>query len=577
MTEFDLVVRGGTVIDGTGAAARTADVAVRGGEIVEVGTVSGTGDREISADGAVVCPGFVDIHTHYDGQAVWDERLVPSSLHGVTSVVLGNCGVGFAPLRGGDDEVLIEMMEGIEDIPGSILRAGLPWGSWETFPEFMDALERRRRDVDIAVQVPHAPLRRYVMGDRARAGVDASPDDIREMGRLAAEGVSAGALGFSSSRSANHKSSKGVLTPTVSASQDELVGIGTAIAATGQGVLQLLSDFQDVESDFEFLKQISKRSGLPLSFTISQLPSAPQRHRVLTQRLATANAEGVRLRGQIAPRSTGIVLGLDCTLNPFVTNPVYREIEHEDCTTQAALMRDPEFRRRVLDADSDVLDTRIGGSAIRRFAEMFELSDPPNYEPDAAESIANRAAARGISPAALVYDVLSAGAGTAKLYVPLSNFVGGNLQAVREMLESPHTVIGLSDGGAHVGSICDASFPTTLLTLWGRDRAEGTFPLEYLIARQTRMTAETVGLLDRGVLAPGFRADINVIDMDRLQAHVPEVSYDLPAGGRRLVQRASGYLHSFVRGVQTYASGEWTGELPGQLIRGKQQPSASVR
>jgi N-acyl-D-aspartate/D-glutamate deacylase len=575
MTAHDLVLRAGTVVDGTGERPRTADVAVQGRRIVEVGRVSGRGRREIDADGAIVAPGFVDIHTHYDGQATWESRLQPSSWHGVTTVVVGNCGVGFAPVFPQHRDRLIELMEGIEDIPGIALHEGLAW-NWQSFPEYLDALDTHPYDIDVAAQVPHAALRVHAMGERAAAHAEATGEEIALMARLAKEAVESGALGFTTSRTLNHKSVAGKLTPVYDAGADELVAIATAVGETGRGVFQLVSDFPDPKADVELMRAMVAASGRPLSVSLVQFPLDPQRHREILALLDDAHADGLPLLAQVAVRPIGMLLGLHNTLNPFMTNPVWRAVADLTADEQAAQMAKPDFRAALLQAQTREKDrSRLGGNLIHKFELMYELTDPPNYEPPASASIAARAAAAGISPVELAYDLI---AGGAMLYLTSANYVDRNLDAVHEMLTHPRTVPGLSDGGAHVGTICDGSFPTTLLQHWTRDRDGARLELPFVVQRQARDTARAVGLLDRGVLAPGYRADLNVIDMDALRLYRPEVRYDLPAGGRRLVQRADGYRHTLVAGQETYRDGEPTDALPGRLLRGPQPaPVTRVR
>ena len=555
----DLVLRGGTVHDGTGAEGRTADVAITDGIVTEVGRVDGPARRTIAADGLMVTPGFVDIHVHYDGQATWDQRLVPSSWHGVTTVVAGNCGVGFAPVRPADHQRLIELMEGVEDIPGAALHEGLPW-TWQSFPEFLDALDGRSYDVDLATQVPHSALRLHVMGERGAAREDATAPDIEAMARLAAEAVSAGALGFTTSRTTNHRTSRGELTPTLTASTDELVGIARAVGATGAGVLQAVSDFRDVDAEFGLLRSMAEASGRPVSFSLADVEGRTWRR--LLDLLEQANAEGVAMTGQAAARAIGILLGLECTLHPFLENSALAGLSGMSPAEQARAMADPGLKERVV-AEAGARPGLLGS-----WDKMFELGDPPDYEPDPSSSIAARAARAGVDPAALAYDVIAADDGRRFLYVPIINWIDGNLDAVGAMLAHEHTVPGLSDGGAHVGTICDASFPTTLLSFWGRDRERGRLPLPYLVQQHTSATARTVGLLDRGILAPGYRGDCNVIDFENLRPRRPEMHHDLPAGGRRLLQRADGYVATVVAGQVTYESGEPTDALPGRLVRG---------
>jgi N-acyl-D-aspartate/D-glutamate deacylase len=568
MSTHELVIRGGTVVDGTGAAARTADVAIDHGVITAVGKVDDPADRTIDADGLLVTPGFVDIHAHYDGQASWGERMIPSSWHGVTTVVVGNCGVGFAPVRPSDHERLIELMEGVEDIPGTVLHEGLAW-NWQSFPEFMDALDGRRFDVDLAVQVPHGAVRLHVMGERGARREPATDDDIAAMAAIAAGAIEAGALGFSTSRTLNHRTSRGEFTPTLTAGEDELVGIAEAIGRTGRGVLQVVSDFLDVEAEFAIFRSMAERSGRPLSFSLAQAKYEGWRRQL--DLLVDANANGVTMRAQVAPRAVGLLFGLQCTLHPLITNPVFREIASLPLAEQVQALSDPAFKARVLAAaERPRDDSKIGGRLIQAFKRMYELTDPPDYEPAPSTSIAARAEREGRAPLDLAYDILLRDRGNSYLYLPSLNYFDGNLDAVGEMLSHPHTVVGLGDGGAHVGTICDASFPTTLLTLWARDRDRGRLDLPFAVHRQTQATAQTVGLLDRGVLAPGYRADVNVIDFERLEARRPEIRHDLPAGGKRLVQTANGYVATIVAGNVTYENGAALAVLPGRLVRGPQ-------
>ena len=569
MSEHDLIIRGGTVVDGTGAEPRTADVAITDGVVTEVGRVDGSADRTIEADGLLVTPGFVDIHAHYDGQASWGERMVPSSWHGVTTVVAGNCGVGFAPVRPSDHQRLIELMEGVEDIPGVVLAEGLSW-DWETFPEFMDAVDGRPFDIDVALQVPHGALRLNVMGERGAAREPATPDDIAAMARAAAEAIEAGALGFSTSRTLNHRTSTGEPTPTLTAEADELVGIARAIGATGRGVLQAVSDFTDVDAEFALFRRMSEESGRPLSFSLLQTRPGDGYRRQL-ELLTIANAEGVAMSAQVAPRPVGLVLGLQCTLHPFLGNPVFAEVAGRPLAEQVRAMREPSFRERVLAADAEHAASVPGPRrGLQDMSIVYSLGDPPDYEPAPETSLARRAAREGCEPMALAYDLLLEDEGRAFLYLPVLNYGDGNLDAAGEMLAHPFTVPGLGDGGAHLGTICDASFPTTLLSLWGRDRDHGRLGLPYLVQQHCRDTARTVGLLDRGVLAPGYRADVNVIDFESLAARRPVIVHDLPAGGKRLVQGAEGYVATVAAGHVTYEDGEATGPLPGRLIRGPQ-------
>jgi N-acyl-D-aspartate/D-glutamate deacylase len=569
VSTFDLVIRGGTVVDGTGAPARTADVAIDGDRIVAVGPRLGPGRREIVADGALVAPGFVDIHAHYDGQATWDKHLTPSSWQGVTTVVMGNCGVGFAPVRPADHQRLIELMEGVEDLPGGALHEGLSW-EWQTIAEYLDAVDRIPHDIDVGAQVPHGALRLHVMGERGAQREVATPDDIGTMAALAAEGVEAGALGFTTTRTLNHRTSRGEPTPPLTASADELVGIAEGLGSVGKGVLQVVSDHMNTDEEFTMFRRMVTESGRPLSFSLVQSPFDPDGYRAVLGRITQARNDGLAITGQVATRAVGLLFGLQCTLHPFMANPVFAEIAALPVPEQARVMADPAFKARLLGAADGAKVRKLGGALISAYGHMYELDDPPNYEPDPAQSVQACAERAGRPVEDYVYDALIADEGRTLLYLPTLNFAGGTLDAVGEMLAHPYTVPGLGDGGAHVGTICDGSFPTTLLTMWGRDRDHGRLKVPFLMQRQCRDTARTVGLHDRGVLAPGYRADLNVIDFEHLSVRRPEVRYDLPAGGRRLLQRADGYLHTLVAGVETYAEGESTGALPGRLVRGGQ-------
>jgi N-acyl-D-aspartate/D-glutamate deacylase len=573
MATHDLIIRGGSVIDGTGAAARTADVAVSDGVVTEVsdnGRITETAERVIDADGALVIPGIVDIHAHYDGQATWDQRLQPSSWHGVTTVVMGNCGVGFAPVNDDDHNRLIELMEGVEDIPGAALDEGLPW-TWNSFGEFLDAVDVLPHDVDVAAQVPHGAVRLNVMGERGANHEDATPDDIAAMAALAREGIEAGGLGFTTSRTRNHKTSTGAYTPTLTAAPDELIGIAEGVGAAGTGVLQVVSDFVDPEHEFATLRAMVERSGRPLSISVARSPLAPDHFRTLLDNISRANDDGLPMTGQVAPRAVGLILGLECTLHPFLTNPVYREIADRPLSERVAMLRESGFRSRLLDHEANGAADKLGGRLISRYDLLFEMADDPDYEPSLTDSIASRADAQRSSAAALALDTMLADDGHGLLYLPFLNYIDGNLDGCHEMLTHPHTVPGLADGGAHVGTICDGSFPTTLLAYWGRDRDRDRIDLPFLVQRHCRDTASTVGLLDRGVLAPGYRADVNVVDFENLRLHKPEIVHDLPAGGRRLLQRAEGWEHTVVAGRETYHRGEATDELPGRLVRGAQE------
>ena len=570
---FDLVIRGGNIVDGGGGPGFEADVAVKDGVIAAIGQINGAGAEEIDARGKLVIPGFVDIHTHYDGQATWDARMQPSSWHGVTSVVMGNCGVGFAPCRPEDHDRLIRLMEGVEDIPFPVLSDGLPW-NWESYPDYLDALAARRFDVDVGSQLPHAALRVYVMGQR---GVDREPAteaDINAMAAIAKRAMEAGALGFGTSRTLNHRSSDGSPIATLTAGEDELTGIAMGMAAANAGVLQVVSDFNDPVEEFAMLRRVAAASGRPLSFSLLQSPRDPEQWRLMLDQMSAAKAAGLRIRAQVATRPVGVLFGLELTANPFSTYPTYREIAALPLAERVARLRDPGFCARLL-ADEPDSGRAPGLSPARAWERIFPMGlDSPDYEPTPDGSIGALAEARGADPRALALDhMLDGGAGDGRgmLYLPLLNYAGADLDHVLTMLQHECVVPGLSDGGAHVGMICDGSFPTTNLVHWTRDRTRGPkLPLEMMVKAQCRDTAETVGLFDRGLIAPGYRADLNVIDYDRLTLKAPQVAYDLPTGGRRLIQRADGYEATLVAGQVTYRDGAPTGALPGRLLRGSQ-------
>ncbi|MCR9222504.1 MAG: amidohydrolase family protein [Hyphomonas sp.] len=569
MAKHDLVIRGGFVVDGSGTPGRDADIAIDDGRIAQVGDVSGTGVEEIDAKGRLVTPGFVDIHTHYDGQVTWGDALSPSSNHGVTTAIMGNCGVGFAPVRTSDHDRLIRLMEGVEDIPFPVLAEGLPW-NWESFPDYLDSLEDRAFDIDFGAQLPHAALRVYVMGDRGANREDASDADIAAMAALAKAAVEAGALGFSTSRTLNHRTSDGQPTPTLTASEKELTGIAMALGEAGKGVLQFVSDFNDPQKEAAMLRRLVEKSGRPLSVSLAQADVAPDGWKHLLAEIEAAAASGLDMRAQVGPRPVGVLLGLELTLNPFSGHPIYQSISQEPFEARVQMLRDPAFRQRLLDDEPDA-DNPFVKSILRNFGKMFVLSDPPDYEPSEDKTVAAIARARGTSPEAVVLDLMMADEGRGMIYLPFLNYADGSLDPVRTMLESPASLPGLSDGGAHVGMICDGSFPTTLLTHWTRDRTRGEkLPLEFLIKRQCRDTAAWVGLKDRGVLQPGYRADLNVIDYDGLRLHTPHIVRDLPAGGRRLMQHADGYDATVVAGQVIQRHGEATGAKPGRLVRGAQ-------
>jgi N-acyl-D-aspartate/D-glutamate deacylase len=577
MSTHDLIIRNGLVYDGTGAAAFQADIAIDAGHISRIGPVGekldASGREEIDAGGKIVTPGFVDIHTHYDGQVSWGETLDPSSLHGVTTAVMGNCGVGFAPCHEQDHDRLIRLMEGVEDIPFPVLTEGLPW-KWKSFGDYLDFLAPRHFDIDVAAQLPHAALRVFVMGERGANREDATEDEIAEMQKLACEAMQAGAIGFSTSRTLNHRTADGQPTPTLTASEAELTGIALGLKQAGCGVLQFVSDFNDPENEAMMLWRIVETSGRPLSVSLAQADVAPHSWRSLLDVIEQAKQDGLPMRAQVGPRPVGVLLGLELTLNPFSAHPSFAEIADLPIAEKRQKLLDPAFRAKLL-AETPSAENPFVVSLLRNFGKLFTLGNPPNYEPTADRTIEAIAEARQVSAEEVALDLMLEADGTGMLYLPFLNYAQGTLDPCYEMLKSDASLPGLSDGGAHVGMICDGSFPTTLLTHWTRDRTRGEkLPLEFVIHKQTMATAHWVGLHDRGVLAAGYRADINIIDHENLTLHAPQVNYDLPAQGRRLMQHASGYVATIVAGEVIYRDGKPTGARPGRLVRGAQASPA---
>jgi N-acyl-D-aspartate/D-glutamate deacylase len=560
---YDLVVRGGIIVDGTGAPRFRGDVAVKDGKIAAVGEVDGSGREEIDASGRLVTPGFVDIHTHYDGHATWTDRFQPSSQHGVTTVLAGNCGVGFAPCKASDRDRLISLMEGVEDIPEPVMTAGLPW-NWESFPDYLDSIDGRAFDIDIATQVPHAPLRVFVMGNRAAEKAPATADDIARMAALAREAVEAGALGFSTSRSLNHKANDGTITYSYAAASDELAGIARGLGEAGKGVLQLISDFDDVDGEFDIVERMVSESGRPLSLSLLQSSGDPNTWRSVLNRVEAAREGGAPIRAQISGRPIGLIMSLDLSRHPFMASPSYNEIARLPLAERLAEMRNPQRRERILHDCAQAADQ----SLFARFSVMYEMDDNPDYEPRPDDSIAARAVRVGIDPVAMAYDILVDGTGV--IYLPAANYRDNSIEPILTMLAHEATTFGLGDGGAHCGMICDASLPTYYLSRWigpeGGD--DGRMPVEALIRKLTMDTADLVGLGDRGQIAPGLRADLNVIDLDNVALMKPEAVGDLPEGAKRIGQRARGYVATIVAGEITYRDGEPTGALPGRLVRG---------
>ncbi|CAN5842521.1 amidohydrolase family protein [soil metagenome] len=574
----DLVVRGGSVVDGTGAEAVTADVAVDDGRISAVGRIAAKGRRELDADGALVTPGWVDIHSHYDGQATWDEELAPSSWHGVTTLVTGNCGVGFAPAAPDRHDWLIGLMEGVEDIPGSALAEGLTW-DWETFPEYLDALDARRWSVDIGTQIAHGAVRAYVMGDRGARNEPATARDITAMAALVGEAIECGALGFSTSRTIAHRAIDGEPVPGTYAAEDELFAIGAVLGELGTGVFELApcgvagEDVVAPMREVAWMRRLAATIGRPVTFALLQVDSAPDLWRQMLEEAARAVESGAPLVPQVAGRPTGLLSGLDTTYCFLDMVPAYQALARRSLAEKVAHFRTAEGRASVVDwVPDETAAAQLAHAAVR----TYRLGDPPDYEPGPEATLAALATGSGRSVVEVALDAMLAEGGRGLLYLPVMNYSDGDGHANREMLLHPAAVLGLADGGAHVGTICDASMPTWMLTHWVRDRTRGErLPLELVVARQTSDTARLYGLADRGTLAPGMVADLNVIDFDRLRLEVPRVHADLPAGGRRLLQGVEGYVATVKSGAITFREGAPTGERPGRLLRGARPAPSS--
>lgn len=564
---YDLIIKNGTVYDGTGDKPFVADIAIKGRKIEAIGELEEVSKQTINAEGKIVAPGFVDIHTHYDGQVTWDPYLRPSTYHGVTTVVMGNCGVGFSPCKPEERDWLISLMEGVEDIPGTALHEGINW-QWESFPEYLDILENKPLAIDVGTQIPHGAVRAYVMGQRGINREEATQEEIDRMSQLVKEAIQAGAFGFSTSRTEKHRDSSGALTPSITAHKNELVSIANSIGELNSGVLQGISDFYDFESEFDIFKEMSQSSGRPISITVEQMDQRPDWWHQLLDGIEAAQNKGINMYGQVPPRATGINMGLEVTLNPFTFYPSFYDLSKKSLEEKVATMRDPKFKKKVLSEQPVSIGNPLVEEITQSFNKMFRLGDPANYEPDPDSSFKAIAKKQNISPQEVAYDCLLEKEGKALIYHPLFNYLPGNLDFVEKMLNHPYSISGLGDAGAHCGAISDASFPTTLIQHWGRDRTRGKkIPLEKLISMQTLETSRLLGISDRGVLKEGYKADINVIDFDNLTLHEPEVLHDLPAGGRRLVQKASGYEYTIVSGQIAFENGEATGALNGRLIR----------
>jgi N-acyl-D-amino-acid deacylase len=574
----DLVIRNGHVVDGSGAPGRPADVAIDGDRIVSVGSVDGRGRREVDADGLVVTPGFVDIHTHYDGQATWDPEVSPSSWHGVTTVVMGNCGVGFAPAHPDRHGWLIQLMEGVEDIPGTALAEGITW-NWETFPEYLDELDRLPRVLDVSALVPHGAVRAYVMGERGGANAEATPAEIAAMSALLREAMEAGAVGFSTTRTIIHRAKDGELAAGTTASPEELVGIGRALASTGAGqprgsarvpgVFELASDMVDPEAELAWMTELSRATGCRVTFGTGQDHMRPDHWRTILDLVRRSNAAGAHIVPQVGGRSTSVLFGLESSAHPFMLQAAYAGLADLPLPERVERLRDPEVRAAIL--GETLGDAGAAAFIADAWGHMFPLGDPPEYEPPPDRSVAALAERQGRPPAEVGYDLLLEREGQALLYMPLGGYADGDFRALAELLTQPDVVLGLGDGGAHCGLLCDASVPTYMLSHWVRERSRGErLPLELAVNLQTRRTASLFGFDDRGLVAPGHLADLNVIDADNVASGVPEMVYDLPAGGRRLVQRARGYVATIKRGVVVRDHDATTGERPGRLVRGPQ-------
>ncbi|MDG2308016.1 MAG: amidohydrolase family protein [Candidatus Binatia bacterium] len=560
----DLIIRNGTIVDGTGRERFSGDIAIDDGTLTEVGEVSGKGRRELDAHGQVVAPGWVDIHTHYDGQVTWDPMMTPSSWHGVTTVVMGNCGVGFAPVRPGQQDFLIELMEGVEDIPGTALHEGIDW-QWESFPEYLDALEKMPRVLDVATQVPHCSIRAYVLGERAH-DLEVTEAEIAEMADLTLEALRAGAFGFTTSRTILHRSVHGLVPGTYS-KPEELLALGQALGKAGHGVFEMVADSLGGGADEEWIRKFCRETGRPITFALAQNPANPTAYRDTLERAAQMESVGEHIVPQVPCRPTGMLYGLQSSFHPLIAHPTFIKLGSLPLEERVQKLRSPDVRAKLL-SEKTMIQDPVALGLLSNWAQIFPLGDPPNYEPPAEASVAAVAEREGKQPEEVILDWMLERDGKQLLFAPLLNYVDCDFEALREMMMHPRSVIGLSDGGAHCGLICDASMPTFLLTHWVRDRKRGErIPLEQAVRLQTGNTAAVYGLNDRGTLVPGKKADVNIIDLDALHLHAPEMVFDLPASGRRLIQRVEGYTATVVGGQVTFEGGEATGTLPGKLVR----------
>ena len=568
---YDLVIRNGLIYDGNGSPPFLSNIGITDSVIKEIGDVKSTGKKEIDAKDHIVTPGFIDIHTHFDGQVTWDPLLTPSNFHGVTTAIMGNCGVGFAPCLPSKRDWLIGLMEGVEDIPGSALAEGIKW-NWESFPEYMDAVEKIPRAIDVGLQVPHGAVRAYVMGERAENLELASEEDINQMGQIVEEALKHGAMGFTTSRTFKHRDKHGKHTPTFEADAAELQGIAKSISNVNKGVIQLISDFYRFEYEFNLIRGMTKISGRPISVTIEQDDRYPEIWKNVLKSISNEAKNGLKIKGQVPPRPTGVLQGLTATLNPFLFHKTFSEITGLSLQEKVQKLREPKFRDKLLqekpimkgETDSEKLITFL----LTSYNKMFGLGDPPNYEPDPSQSMLEIAKREGKNPKEVILDKMLEKDGNALLYFPLFNYSRGNLDDVRYMLTHEHTAFGLGDAGAHCGVLCDASFPTTLLTHWTRDRTRGNkLPLEWVVMKQTKNNAEWFGLYDRGVIEEGKKADMNIIDYENLTLNHPEIVYDLPGSNKRLIQRTNGYRETIISGKVAFQNGESTGIMNGNLVR----------
>ena len=573
---YDMVIRNGTVIDGSGSAGQLRDVAISAGRIAAVGKDIGPGEKEIDAQGLLVTPGWVDIHTHYDGQVSWDPLLTPSSWNGVTTVVMGNCGVGFAPVVPGKEDYLIQLMEGVEDIPGSALAEGIEW-TWETFPEYLDAIDRLPHAIDFGAQVPHGSVRTYVMGERGANNEKATAEEVAAMAAIVKEGLEAGALGFSTTRTILHRAGDGELAPGTTADREEVIGIGRAMGEVGYGVFEVASDLAPEEEELSWMRQIGRETGRPVTFACLQNNEDPDQWKRLLAAVDEDRAAGGTLTPQVAQRPAGVLFSLESSGHPFILHDAYQKVALLPMPERVAALREPGLRSEILDNPPDLSALpEVFTKSLTDWDNMFPLGDPIDYEPPRENSVLSQAKNKGCSPAEFAYDTMLEREGKGILYMPLLGYSNGDFEALREMMVHPHAVFGLSDGGAHCGLICDASMPSYLLTHWARDRSRGErIPIEELVHNQTRRTASFYGMLDRGLIAPGMKADVNLIDFAGLTIHPPQMVYDLPSDARRLIQKVDGYKMTICNGEVILQDGVDTGARPGKLVRGPQPAPAA--